>query len=180
MSLGKTGGIRVESAEISPAQVSPSGEIQVKVRLSEDVGFVGPFDPGLCDPPGFNATGLRVNVRIEPDWTNAITDTICVPVSNFGSNSTEETYALIAPQLPEGVGQSSNSIQFEFEKVGAQPLQASGSVSVQRDGFEAPQNGDNGNGESIADSVIDSITDNPVRSGVAVVAIGAGLSLVMN
>jgi len=93
------GQVKLTGINVEPAEVTPGGVVRVTARLTETAEYVGPFGQLLlCDPEGLNPTGLEVETVLQPDWSETVNTTVCIPASNIGAGEADVTFTLTAPQ----------------------------------------------------------------------------------
>lgn len=146
-----SGDICLQRANVEPTQVSPGGQVEVRLKIRETAEFTTPFDPAVCNPPELlELSGLTAEVTIDPDWTAPTETSRCIPIRNTSAVDRAMNFDFIAPELPEDVGQRTHNINVSIKQPGLPTEHHTIQLVVQDDGFDDPQNppggGNNGGG----------------------------------
>lgn len=170
------GQVHLTSVEIDPQEARPGALVEATARITETAEFVGPFGQlRLCDPSGFNPTGLEVTVVVTPSWTYPREATICLPVSNIGSGEAQVDFEFTAPS-----GEGSYSIDGHLESTKSDTKsdtkRSTFEVSTSRSARDEPEEDDDedGGGSGTSD-LFNTVVEHPVKSGM--VLIGGSIAL---
>lgn len=141
--LASSGDIRLESANISPTQVSPGGRIEVTLTLRETAEFVTPIDPARCSTGNITQpVGLIAEVEVNPDWTSASDTSVCIPAANISAIREEITMDFVAPNIPGNTQSETHSINISVQQPGLEAAHHTATVEVTHDGLDQPPDDD--------------------------------------
>ncbi|WP_229112948.1 hypothetical protein [Halapricum desulfuricans] len=131
---------------VEPTRPQPGVSMTVRVTVTEDLSFVGPLDPDLCNPGGINTTGQQVQVRVDPEWAAERTENECIAMGNLGTNAETIEFGVKAPSSP---GTYSIRVGLEMPGSGKGPEWTTTTIEVSESGWE--EDSDTRNTEPDAD-----------------------------